>query len=96
MQPADTVREIRCPQREGGHVELPVILAKCKETTAVIVDRSPCALEMVLDPIEWKRIVAGGNGRVRREDGRLAYRGQRVFEAHAFGDELVDPLKDDK
>ena len=38
--------------------------------------------------------MAGGDGRVRREDRCVTHRGERIVEAHAFGDELVNPLQD--
>ena len=96
MQTAHAVGEVRRPQCECGHVELPVILAERDETSAVIGQRPPGALEVVLDAIEGKCVMAGCHRGMRREDRGLTHRSERIVETHASGDELVNPLQNDK
>ncbi len=73
-----------------------MILAERQKAAAVVGVRSPRPLQVMLDPIERERIVARGDGRVRREDGGGPHAGERFVEAHAFGDVLVDALQDDE
>ena len=62
----------------------------------MIGERAPRALQVMLHAIEREGIVARGHRRMRREDRRPPHGGQRVVEAHAFGDVLVDALQDDE
>ena len=94
VESADAVREIRRPQRERGHVELSVMLAEREKAAPVVGERAPCPLQVMLDAVERKRIVTGGDGRVGCEDGGAPHGRQRLIEAHALGDVLVDALQD--
>src|SRR5688572_9657665 len=93
---ADAIREIGGAQRQRRHVELTVVFAECEKAAAMIGERSPRALQMMLEPVEVECVVTGGHGRVGRKNRRAAHGHERFVEGHTFGDVLVNPLKDDK
>ncbi len=97
---ADGVGRARGPQGERGHVEerpaAVVVVAERHERVAVRAERAPGVRQVRLDEAERKRVVAGRDRRVRREDRRAPDFFERGVERVAALEQVADALQHDE
>jgi len=71
-------------------------MTKGHERVAITAEGSPGVCQVRFDEMKRKRIVPGGDRRVRRKDGRPPNFVERRIERLAMLDEIANALKDDK
>jgi len=98
---AHAVAEGRELQRHDGHVEagpgVRRVDAETEELVAAQAEGRPVGAEVLFHQVEGEDIVAGGNGRVGREDGRVAHLPRRLLEGKPLVlDFFANPLQERK
>ena len=97
VAPRDAVHMLREPDREDGHVEMPVVARRVmpqpQHGLAAHAHLLPDRTGARLDLFAGERVVAGSEGRVGREHAGRPDLPHRLVERHPLRDQLAHPLQ---